>query len=182
MVHGLSRERRHLQPRHGGHVQNRTAPPLAHASGVQHAIRREQQAIDVRVRHRHDIPDGEVGKGSGRAEGEAGVVDENVDGAERADGARDGGVELRVVGDVGGSSEDAAGGGGGGADGVGEAGELVVRAGEEDEVGVFAGEAGGDGGADAYGGAGDEDGVVGEGHCGGRSRDFSFFGWAVLQA
>ena len=122
------------------------APPAcAGEGGAGEGLGEEEDGLEVDVDHRVPVGLGEV-DGVGAAD-DAGVVDEDVEGAERQE-------RLRRLG--------------GGVEGEGEAGGLQALGGDEvegrgdgraaggDDLGAGAGEAEGDGLADAGVGAGDE--------------------------
>ena len=94
---------------------------------------------------------------------DAGVVDEDVDAAEVADGVVDEHDGLGGVGEVGGDEEDVVGGLDGAAIEEGMAGgdELFDVAGGEDEFGSGAAVAFGEGETEAAGASGDEDDLAG---------------------
>jgi hypothetical protein len=98
-------------------------------------------------------------------QGDAGIVDQDVDGAELVVGLLDHGGDGLAVGDVGGDGDGIA---ALGFDGIGDRGGLVGSVAVVDgDVGAGICEGQRDGGADAAGSAGDEGGAIGQGH--GRS-------------
>lgn len=105
---------------------------------------------------------------------DAGVVDEDVDAAEVADGVVDEQGGLGGVGEVGGDEEDIVGGQDGAAieEGVAGGDEFFDVASGEDEFGSGAGVAFGEGEAEAAGASGDEDDLAWTAaRCGARSED-----------
>ena len=132
-------------------------------------------AEQVRERRVDGVKGGEEVRGHGALVGgeglvfhrayfdDAGVVDEDVDAAEVADGVVDEHGGLGGVGEVGGDEEDVVGGLDGSAieEGAAGADELFDIAGGQDEFGSGAAIALGQGKAEAAGAAGDEDHLAG---------------------
>jgi hypothetical protein len=128
-------------------VEDGTALATLHAPDVEHGVSGEHEAVDVGAGHGLDVLDGEIGERGRGAEGEAGVVDEDVDVADFLDGFANRIFHLVVAGHVGGAVDEFS--------RVRlelprEVLEFFFVAGEEDQVGFLFGETFGDGGSDAY--------------------------------
>lgn len=134
-----------------GHVDDATSAALDHSG--EHEPGAEEGAPEVGLEDFEEFGGGDV-LGEGARAGGAGVVDEDVDGAEGASDVAQHGFDGAGVGDVGADGEGVA---AGVLDVVGYGLDVGFGAGADGDAGAAAAELEGDGAADAGAGAGDDD-------------------------